>query len=148
MKRINPSHNCKDELNEVELRATPARIAVMDLLEKTNLPVDATMIKDHLDKHHIDTDPATVFRILNMFLEKGLIKQISFNEGKFRYELANREDHHHLICQTCGKIEDISECAISELEKDIKKKKGFIVSHHTLEFYGVCHDCQKNQNYI
>lgn len=136
-------HDCKEELNEAELRATPARIAVMKLLENTDAPVDVSMIIDYLDKQHIKTDPATAFRIVNMFLEKGLIKQISFNEGKFRYELAAKEEHHHLICDNCGRIEDISDCAIPELEKDIKKKKGFLVKRHALEFFGLCSNCQK-----
>jgi len=140
------AHDCKIELNDADLRATPARIAVMKLLETTDKPVDVNMIKEYLDKQHIDTDPVTVFRIVNMFTEKGITKQISFNEGKFRYELTNKADHHHLICQQCGKVEDISDCAIPELEKDIQKKKKFLVKSHSLEFYGLCDDCQKKQN--
>ena len=142
-KYMNAKHNCKTELNEVELRATPARIAVMKLLEKVDTPIDVQMAKDYLDQKNIETDPATVFRIMNMFTEKGLVRQISFNEGKFRYELASKPDHHHLICNSCSKIEDFSDCAIPALEKDIKKKKGFTVTTHALEFYGLCHACQK-----
>src|SRR6266704_298005 len=139
-------HDCKTELNDAALRATPARIAVMKLLEETEKPVDIAVVKDHLEKEHIATDPATVFRIMNMFTEKGLVKQISFNEGKFRYELASKPDHHHLICNSCGKVEDFSDCAIPDLEKDIKKKKGFAVAAHALEFYGLCVTCQKKQS--
>ncbi|HSW88859.1 MAG TPA: Fur family transcriptional regulator [Candidatus Saccharimonadales bacterium] len=135
-------HDCKEELNEAELRATPARIAVMKLLETTNTPVDVSMIIEYLEEKNIKTDPATAFRIVNMFMEKGLVKQISFNEGKFRYELSSKADHHHLICENCGQIQDISDCAISELEGDIKKKKGFLVKRHSLEFFGLCENCQ------
>lgn len=139
-------HDCKLELNNVDLRATPARLAVMQLLEKAEIPVDVQMIQSYLGEAHIDTDPATVFRIMNMFMEKGLVKQISFNEGKFRYELASKPDHHHLICHSCGKVEDVSDCAIADLEEDIRHKKGFVVSSHSLEFYGFCSVCQKKQN--
>ncbi len=139
-------HDCKAELNEADLRATPARIAVMKLLESAATPVDIQMIKDYLDDKNIKADPATVFRIMNMFTDKGITRQISFNEGKFRYELANREDHHHLICENCGKIEDISDCNIVSLQKDIEKKKHFKVTSHALEFYGLCKSCQKSQN--
>jgi Fur family ferric uptake transcriptional regulator len=140
---LNVKHNCKDELNEVELRATPARLAVMNLLERAEEPLDIQRIKKHLDYKNIDTDPATVFRIINMFMEKGLVKQISFNEGKFRYELATKPEHHHLVCTACGKIESFSDCAIHELEQDIQKRKGFTVTNHALEFYGLCKNCQK-----
>ncbi len=143
---IKVSHDCKTELNQAELRATPARIAVMKLLENTTTPVDVTMIKEYLDEKNIETDPATVFRIVNMFQQKGLVKQIFFNEGKFRYELAGKPEHHHLVCDSCGQVETFADCAIPALEKDIKKRKGFKVTSHSLEFYGLCDNCQTKHN--
>lgn len=140
------THDCKSELNKTGLRATPARIAVMKFLENADTPVDVQMIKEDLDRQNISSDTATVFRIINIFTQKGITRQISFNEGKFRYELANREDHHHLICQTCSKIEDFSDCAVPEVEKNIRNKKKFRVLSHALEFYGVCRDCLTKQN--
>lgn len=139
----NTNHDCKTELNEVDLRATPARIALMNLFEKAEKPLDVKEMTKYLEKKDIKTDPATVFRIVNMFSEKGLIKPIQLNEGKFRYELIDKADHHHLVCEKCGNIEDISDCNISALEKEITKKKKFKVTSHSLEFFGICTDCQK-----
>ena len=139
-------YNYKTELNRVDLRATPARLAVMKLLETAATPVDVQMIKDYLAKEHLKTDPATIFRIMNMFTQKGITKTISFNEGKCRYELSNKPEHHHLVCNQCGKVENFSDCAIPELEKDIQKKKGFQVTSHALEFYGSCEQCAKKRN--
>ena len=136
-------HDCKTELNEVELRATPARIALMQLLEKSDKPLDVQSMITFLEKKDIKTDPATVFRIINMFTEKGLVKPIQLNEGKFRYELKDKADHHHLVCEQCGDIEDISDCNINALEKEIEKKKNFKVTSHSLEFFGICTSCQR-----
>ena len=135
--------NYASELHDVGLRATPARLAIMKLLASTEKPVDVETILIYLKKQNVPTDPATAFRIMNVLTEKGLTKQVSFHEGKLRYELANRADHHHLICVQCGKIEDISDCNISALEKDIKQKKKFLVQYHSLEFFGLCTSCQK-----
>ena len=136
-------HDCKTELNEVDLRATPARLALMSLLEKSDKPLDVKEMIDFLDKKDLKTDPATVFRIVNMFTEKGLVKPVQLNEGKFRYELKDKADHHHLVCEKCGDIEDISDCNISALEKEIEKKKKFKVTSHSLEFFGICQSCQR-----
>lgn len=136
-------HDCKDELNEVNLRATPARVALMNLLEESDKPLDVQTMIDYLKEKAIQTDPATVFRIVNMFTEKGLLKTIQLNEGKFRYELAAKEDHHHLVCTRCGNIQDMSDCNIDVLENHIEKKKNFKVTSHSLEFFGICADCQK-----
>jgi Fe2+ or Zn2+ uptake regulation protein len=134
-------HDCKEELRGVELKATPVRLEILKLLEESDKPLDVSSIKEFLNKKKIKTDPVTVFRVVNSFTEKGITKQISFNEGKFRYELATKADHHHLICKNCGSIEDISDCNISSLEKDIEKK-GFKVQSHSLEFFGECERCQ------
>lgn len=130
-------HDCTQELKQASLQATPARIATMQLFESHDTPVDA----QHLIEHLSGTDRVTVFRILNAFVEKGLIRKLEFGEGKARYEL-NTGEHHHLICQQCGNVEDISDCNIASLEKDIQKKKGFLVKNHSLEFFGLCRDCQ------
>ncbi len=136
-------HDCKIELRDADLKATPARLAILRLLEKTEKPIDVASITNFLKKNEIKADQATVFRIINMFTDKGLTKQIQLQEGKFRYELSNKEDHHHLVCTSCGDIQDISDCNISALEKEIAKKKTFQVTSHSLEFFGICAGCQR-----
>lgn len=136
------AHDCKDELRDVELKATPARLAILKLLEETTRPLDVAEMIAYLKTKNIDADQTTVFRIINIFTERGITKQVHLNEDRAHYELTSQDDHHHLICDTCGKIEDISDCAIPNLESDIEKKKGFLVKRHSLEFFGVCKDCQ------
>lgn len=136
-------HDCKIELNEANLRATPARLALMKLLESTDKPLDVQSMLAFLKENKLETDPATVFRMVNTFTEKGIVKQIQLHEGKFRYELTNKASHHHLVCEKCGDIEDISNCNIAALEKDIFEKKQFAVTSHSLEFFGICKQCQQ-----
>lgn len=135
-------HNCKDELRKLEIKATPARIAVMGFLELTTMPADVNTIINFLTENKINVDPATVFRMMNLFVKKGIIHQVQFQEGKMRYELSAKEDHHHLICQKCDSIEDISDDFMKDFEKKINKDKGFLVKSHSLEFFGVCKNCQ------
>lgn len=125
------------------LKKTKGRDAILTVLKDETVPVDASHIQHHLSEKAVSIDPATVYRILDAFYKTGIVQRFEFQEGKFRYELSSKEDHHHLICSQCGRIEDISDCAIPALQKDIQKKKGFLVKSHTLEFYGICQDCQK-----
>ncbi len=143
MTSVGVRHDCKAELNDRDLRATPARIALMGLFEASDKPVDVQGMIDYLEQKNIKTDPATVFRIVNLFTQKGLLKQIQLHEGKQRYELFSKADHHHFVCEDCGKIEDISDCNIEKLEKTIRAKKGLLVKRHSLEFFGLCKNCQK-----
>lgn len=134
------SQHHKSSLQTSGLKGTKPRLAVLHILEEENRPVDVTDITSSLEKHNIAADQATVYRILDTFVQKGLVHKLEFHEGKFRYEKAGM-DHHHLICEQCGRIEDISDCNIPGLEKEIKKKKGFVVKRHSLEFFGVCKNC-------
>ena len=125
-------------LKEKGLKATTARIAVLDLLDKENNPTDVVTIADKLNTQ---TDQATIYRILDVLTQKEIINKLEFGEGKYRYEI-NSHDHHHLICNNCGRIEDIEDKYMEKFEKEIKDKKGFLVKSHSLEFFGVCKPCQ------
>lgn len=144
-KNMMVKHDCASELHGMGLRATPARLALVNLLEEADKPLDVASMIEFLQKKNIKADPATVFRIVNMFVGKGLIRQIQFNEGKFRYELAARGNHHHFICENCGAIEDIADCNIETLERTLQSKKGLLVKRHSLEFFGFCRACQGNK---
>ncbi len=140
---LNKNHDCKTELRQVQLKVTPARLGILAALEETDTPLDIASLINYLETHKIKADRVTVFRIINALTEKGLVKPIQLNEGKLRYEHNTKADHHHFICGSCGGIQDISECNVDKLEKELKQKKGLLIKHHNLEFFGLCADCQK-----
>jgi len=134
--------NHEKDLQNAGLESTPVRQAVLHIIEEQKSPIDVASIVSSLESHNIKADKVTVYRILDLLAEKGLIARLEFQEGKFRYEVAT-SDHHHLICLNCGKIDAIEDNWIEDLEKEIKQKKGFIVQRHSIEFYGLCAECQK-----
>lgn len=136
-------HDCLEELRNADLKVTPKRLAVLKVLEHTDKPIDIATITDYLEANNIKTDPATVFRIINSFTNKGITKQIQLHEGKARYEHASKKDHHHLICDKCGSLEDVSDNFIENIEKTIQHKKKFLIKRHSLEFFGICKQCQR-----
>lgn len=123
------------------LKATKARFAILHVLEEENRPLDVMEIEQYLREHDITINNVTVYRILEAFIKKRLVHRIEFQEGKARYEIAGRE-HHHLICEQCGKIDEIEDCTVDQLEGTIRKEKHFLVKRHSLEFFGICQDCQ------
>lgn len=131
----------KSKLIPEGLKKTGARIAVVKILQESKKPKEVSEIVKNLKRSQQEVNQATVYRILEVFEKRGVVNKIDFQEGKFRYEIADK-DHHHLICNSCGSIEDISDCKISELEIEIMKKKGFLTNRHSLEFYGTCKKCR------
>lgn len=131
----------KDLIKNKGLRITPARVAVLSVLSESQEPLDIASIFALISKRHVDADQATIYRIVENFIQKDLITRIQFQEKKFFYE-AKRDEHHHAICAGCGKIEDVSKCNIKRLEGEIEKNTGFLVESHSLEFFGKCRNCQ------
>lgn len=123
------------------IKSTNSRNAVMEIIINNKSPLDANEILEGLRKKGLSTDQATVYRILNTFYEKGIVKRIEIGEGKYRYEI-EKAHHHHLVCTNCGRIEDIEIDLTEDFDREISIKKGFKVRSHSLEFFGLCKTCQ------
>lgn len=140
-KTVSPSP-FKALLRQSGFKATPGRIAVLGLLSSSKKPLSITDILTNLKAK--DLDQATIYRMMQAFEQKQLVRQIDFRHGHAHYELSTKNHHHHIICETCGKVVDISKCNISALEKEAVKMAKFAeVTHHSLEFFGVCENCAK-----
>ena len=87
----------------------------------------------------------SVYRTLELFLENSVIRSLDFGDGKKRYELRDigeEHHHHHAICLSCGKIIEIKEDLLEDLERQISEKNDFKVVNHDLKFFGFCSECQ------
>lgn len=135
-------HDCTKELRASGLKITPARLAVLAALEAAEKPCDVEDIISFLKKKHVKADKVTVFRIIHVFSKKGLARPIRLYDGRLSYEYGALSEHHHFVCEQCGKIEMVAGCPVGTMEKDLKRTKGILVKRHSLEFFGVCHRCQ------
>lgn len=130
-----------ETLRNNKLKATPARLSILDLLAHTQKPLS---IKDINVKIKGAIDIATLYRTVETLQSIGLVTLIDFKHGHGHYELATGKHHHHLICESCGKIVDLAKCDITSLEKQAKKIGNFSqINHHSLELFGLCKDCAK-----
>jgi len=132
----------KQLLKQKGIKATKSRLAVLNLMDKNDQPLSATIIFDDLKKQGIKIDLATIYRIIEVFMGLKILKQVDFREGMLRYELTG-DHHHHLICQSCGDIKGYHGECLTEVEQIIKQKYKFNVTEHVLEFFGKCDNCQK-----
>lgn len=84
-------------------------------------------------------DFASIYRIVNLFLELNIVRKVNFGERYLRYEIETEHmHHHHVVCSKCGKIQKIDYCLVAELEKLTNFK---ILDHH-MEFIGLCPKCK------
>ena len=136
----------KSILRKSGYKATPSRIAILNVMQQIKRPMSAQDVIDSLPR---SADQATVYRTLKALKGKGVIKQIDLRHNHAHYELADLAEHHHLICMQCGKIEDVHHCGIEGVQGIVLKgSKHFAeIRQHALEFYGICKSCaRKNES--
>ncbi len=123
------------------LRATKERLRLLEILKSSKKPLSILDVLA-LDKKQT-MDQATVYRSLASFQNAGLVKQISFNQDAYLYELRDHGDHHHLVCTGCGLVEDFHGCNFRILSKKaLARSKNFIaVKDHSFELFGLCKTC-------
>ncbi len=126
-------------LKEYDLKVTPQRVAIVEELYK-----HGHMNIDDLYKNLLKKFPsislATIYKNVNAMVEKIFLNEVKIPETKSVYELA-KEDHLHLVCSSCGKIEDIV-LDTSSLEKSLSTLSDFKVENTEVVFSGICKNCQ------
>ncbi len=130
----------RDMLHEKQQRATPARLAILELLERAKRPLSVHGIIRGLGRDSMDY--TTVYRTVTLLKNIGLIRQIDFHHNHAHFELALLGDHHHVVCKKCHTIVDVPHCNVRRMEKEALEESGFdAITEHTLEFFGVCRAC-------
>ena len=86
----------------------------------------------------------TVYRTLKLLVEAGLALELQFGDGVARFEPVDAKAHHdHLICQKCGKTEEVHSEAIEVLQRELADSYGYRLLGHAHYLYGLCPDCRK-----
>ncbi|MBA5867333.1 MAG: transcriptional repressor [Nitrospira sp. CR1.3] len=132
-----------DSLKAGGKKLTKPRRAILDVLERSPLPITASAVHGRLRKSKSPVDLVTVYRNIAMLQELGLVTPVGLFEGQMRYEVRyGREHHHHIQCRGCGRIVDLMLCPLKKLTALVEQRTRFSVDDHALEFFGWCPQCQ------
>ena len=90
---------------------------------------------------------ATVYRTLALLVEGGFLSALDAGQGQLVYEHVLGHAHHdHMLCLSCGKIEEFHDGRIEELQIEACRKKGFVLVSHDLRLRGYCKSCARKQD--
>lgn len=126
---------------------TRSRLAVLTILTTRPSPLRAVEIHRAIENPGVNL--SSVYRTLRLFEDLRVVSRVELGEGAARYELADhyRDHHHHLVCDACGRIEDVAACPVEEvgLTRQIRRRTGFAVRSHVLELFGLCRRCRRGR---
>ena len=119
------------------LRMTDQRRIIAKTLQNSSDHPDV----EQLYSRAVIKDPgisiATVYRTVKLFEEAGILDRVEFNDGRSRYEDAERDHHDHLIDLQTGEILEFFDNEIEKLQEKISEKFGYKLLGHKLELYGI-----------
>ena len=120
-----------------KLKLTNQRLNVIKSINK--LESNAT-IKNIVNECGNDMDISTIYRIIDLLLEKSIIeKRINYDDSIY---YALKEEHgHYFMCIKCNKKELLNNCPLEEIENKYEKEKGYKIINHTVLMTGICKKC-------
>ncbi|WP_016953083.1 Fur family transcriptional regulator [Anabaena sp. PCC 7108] len=123
---------------------TRSQERILTLLKNIKQGISAQDLYVELRSRSQSMGLATVYRSLEALKLEGQVQVRTLANGEALYSLT-QQDKHHLTCLQCGLSIPIHQCPVHELETELKSSHKFKVFYHTLEFFGLCNQCQVNQ---
>lgn len=130
------------DLRKAGLKVTLPRMKILNMLEQSdNRHLSAEDVYKGLLESGEDIGLATVYRVLTQFEAAGLVQRHHFEGNQSMFELAEGEHHDHLVCLSCGAIEEFCDELIEARQEEVARNHGFQITDHSLNLYGKCRNC-------
>ena len=133
-----------ERLRMADLRVTRPRLAVLEVVD-AHPHADTETIFSAVRMGLPEVSRQAVYDVLNALTAVGLVRRIQPLGSVARYESRVGDNHHHLVCRTCGTITDI-DCAVGEAPcltpADVDNVlDGFVLDEAEVIYWGFCPDC-------
>lgn len=123
-------------------KLTPARLAVIEVLETEPEHLSHNQILEEGQKIYPKLSRATVYRTMELLVNLKLIRSLYLNDPTQRFVSASG-GHHHLVCTNCDATFEFDHCTVEELAQELSEKFNFQIRNHLLEFQGLCESCRQ-----
>ena len=131
-------------LDQAGHRRGRARNALIDLLADQACALSALEIEDRLRAGDRRVGRASIYRILELLGEQGLVSRLELGDGTARYEVVDPagEHHHHLLCDSCGQLVPFHDGDLERSIDRLSRRLGFRAHGHEVVLHGDCGACQ------
>lgn len=126
------------------LNLTTQRQAVYDVVKKAHNHPTAAEVMTMLAQQGYNLAYGTVYNSLRYLVEKELIVELKLGETASRYD-ARTDDHQHIICEVCGKVDEVMTEVPGSWTESVVKETGYEIDHVHVVFGGVCPECQSKR---
>lgn len=135
----------KDSLKQRGIRLTRQRQLLLDLLDKSGQHLDAETLYKMANERDPKLNRVTVYRTLKLLKEGGLVDELDlmhYTGDQHYYETRTKQEHAHIICLRCGKVEEFYGDPLHKLRRQVESMFGFQILIARTEVGGYCAHCQ------
>ena len=125
-------------------RITPQRLAVLKILAHSQDHPSVEQIYQSVKQDFPTTSLATIYKTVSLLKDLGEVLELAFSEWGNRYDGNRPYPHPHVICTKCGAISDPQFPPIDDMAREIAKLSGYSITHHRIDFFGLCPKCLGN----
>ena len=139
------SHNTQDYvalMHERGFRVTPQRQLILDAVCESGGHTTPEEIYGRVQETTPAVNRTTVYRNLDFLCEMRLVVAVRIGDQTY-YEIAGKTPHHHLICRTCGKTEQIGHEALQGFFDKIEREHDFHIDMDHVGLFGLCAECRR-----
>jgi Fur family transcriptional regulator, ferric uptake regulator len=138
------SEHVGEVLGRAGLKHGGARQRIIDLLAREPCALSAVEIEDSLRAQGKPTGRASIYRVLDLLVDHGLVERVAVGQGLSRFERTHPggEHHHHLVCDQCGRLVAFDDPALERAIDDLSERLGVRVEHHDVVLRGACEQCE------
>ncbi|MDY6917722.1 MAG: transcriptional repressor [Chloroflexota bacterium] len=122
-------------------RRSRQKEAILRVVRGTTSHPTADWVYERVRQEIPNISLGTVYRNLRLLTQEGEILELDIAGGLSRFD-GNTSNHYHFRCAKCGRVFDLDEPVDESIDARIAERTGFKVTHHRLEFRGLCNDCQ------
>ncbi len=122
-------------------RKSNQKEAILRAVKGTSSHPTADWVYEQVRREIPNVSLGTIYRNLKSLKKEGEILELNFVGTVSRFDGVT-QNHYHFRCEDCGRVFDIDEPVDRCIEERVAQKTGFKVSHHRLEFRGLCDSCQ------
>jgi Fur family ferric uptake transcriptional regulator len=137
------SEHVQTVLSHAGLKRGGARERVIDLLATKPCALSAVEIEDELRSLGRPTGRASIYRVLDLLVEHGLVERLEVGDGQARFERSHPdgEHHHHLVCDRCGRLVAFDDPGLERAIGRLSERLGVRIDSHDVLLRGACQRC-------
>ena len=135
----------KGSLQKQGIRLTRQRQILLDLIDKSGQHLDAESLFQLAQEKDSKLNRVTVYRTLKLLKQEGLVDELDlmhYGGDQHFYETRMKQEHAHIICLRCGKVEEFFGEPLQKLRRQIEGDFGFQILLARTEIGGYCSHCQ------